>query len=1102
MPYVVVHVQNLDASRLRILGTSTTGDPLEFRALSQNNALGNSDEWINSDTRLAKNIGCQLDGGENPSGGCGSFVVWADSGDVVDLVFENEGGWMGDGWEWSLSIPATQLNVKKSSSAESAGPGDTVEYTVIATNVGDRDYTSENPAVLLDDLSGVLDDATYNGDAAADQTGTVAFDSRVLSWTGALPAGETVTLTYTVTLKAGGDGVARNVAWEPDPGDPTPPVCDPPDENGLDPDTGQPCAFTETKLPRLSVQKTADRTELPVVGGTVTYTVTVKNVGPGDYSDDAPATFEDDLADVLDAATYNKDAAASTGAVSYAEPKLSWSGALAAGESATITYTATYTGGGDQNLRNVACIPEDEVAPGQERCDFVQIPGAALTQWKKVSSSDSPAVAGSVLTYTLFFKNTGGAAADVDAIDDLTHVLDDADITTEPISPDGLAVTRDGSRISVTGQVPSGETYQVTYTATIKADGQRGDNISSNFLMKNRPDDPPEPPRVPTCKPTDAQLPDCTETPIAQVEYAKSVSASSDPVEAGTVLTYTVTVKSTGADTTAVSREDVLAGVLDDATLTGAPRSDTETVTVSDGAGGRIRIGGELAAGRTATITYQVTVRDESDRGDNRADNFIVPPGEEPPSTCPAGDTTCTSTPLPKIDVTKSVTPDDGSAVQEGQEVTYTLTFANTGAAAGTIDHTDDLAGVLDDATLTTAASSSDPALVATSGEDGKVRVTGTLDVGQTVTVKYTVTVRADGDRGDNRLGNVVARTDNPHPKCGDDGVSCTENPIGELDDWKTVDPAIGTTVRPGDVLTYTLHFENTGTAPKAFSRDDVLTDMVDDADVTSQPSSSSDALSVSGIADGRFTVNGTLQAGESATVTYQATVRAEGQRGDDRLGNFLIGPGETPDGECRPEDADHSDCTVNHVSDMRVTKSSDPASGEEVNPGQKVTYTLTFVNTSANPDSAPAEVDYTDHMDDVLDDADLVAGPDASEGGLAAAADGGTIRITGSVASGQTATVTYTVKVRSYDKQGDHSLGNVVAATGEDPVCATGSSLCTRHDVPEPKPGNPLASTGAEGTALLLGSVFVLMAGGMAATAVRRRRDPSDREEATSPLK
>jgi fimbrial isopeptide formation D2 family protein/uncharacterized repeat protein (TIGR01451 family) len=351
-------------------------------------------------------------------------------------------------------------------------------------------------------------------------------------------------------------------------------------------------------------------------------------------------------------------------------------------------------------------------------------------------------------------------------------------------------------------------------------------------------------------------------------------------------------------------------------------------------------------------------------------------------------------------------------------------------------------------------------------------------------------------------LGNVVARTDNPHPKCGDDGVSCTENPIGELDDWKTVDPAIGTTVRPGDVLTYTLHFENTGTAPKAFSRDDVLTDMVDDADVTSQPSSSSDALSVSGIADGRFTVNGTLQAGESATVTYQATVRAEGQRGDDRLGNFLIGPGETPDGECRPEDADHSDCTVNHVSDMRVTKSSDPASGEEVNPGQKVTYTLTFVNTSANPDSAPAEVDYTDHMDDVLDDADLVAGPDASEGGLAAAADGGTIRITGSVASGQTATVTYTVKVRSYDKQGDHSLGNVVAATGEDPVCATGSSLCTRHDVPEPKPGNPLASTGAEGTALLLGSVFVLMAGGMAATAVRRRRDPSDREEATSPLK
>jgi uncharacterized repeat protein (TIGR01451 family) len=41
--------------------------------------------------------------------------------------------------------------------------------------------------------------------------------------------------------------------------------------------------------------------------------------------------------------------------------------------------------------------------------------------------------------------------------------------------------------------------------------------------------------------------------------------------------------------------------------------------------------------------------------------------------------------------------------VVEGQVVTYTLTLSNTaGKAPATVNHTDDLSGVLDDATVTT----------------------------------------------------------------------------------------------------------------------------------------------------------------------------------------------------------------------------------------------------------------------------------------------------------------------------------------------------------------------------------------------------------------
>lgn len=957
-----------------------------------------------------------------------------------------------------------KLEITKTSDA-TAGTrvGDTVTYTVSAANTGDGDFTESDPAVVTDDLSGVLDDASYNGDGSADRDGTLSYDEPKLSWSGALAAGQTVTLTYTVTLTAGGDGTARNIAYAGSPEDETP-ACDPPDETGTDPETGVPCAENTVLLPRLTIEKSADRTELPAVGEEVTVTVTVTNEGPGDYTADAPAVFTDDLTDVLDSANFDGTATTTTGTVSYSEPTLSWSGALAAGESATTTYTVTYTGEGDQNLRNLACVPGDQTAPGAAACDFAAIPGAGLTQWKQVESSDSPAVAGTVLTYTLFFKNDGEAAADVDAIDDLTHVLDDADITVEPASDD-LTVTRDGSRISITGSVPAGETYAVSYTATIRPDGERGDEIAANFLLTNDPENPPETPGSPDCEPADGQFPDCTSTPIAAVSYAKSVEASTDPVDAGTVLTFTITVRNDGTATAPVDREDVLTDVLDDATLTSDPQSDTDTVTVSPVADERFRIGGELAGGATATITYQVTVNAESERGNDSATNFLVDTGAQPPETCDPQSAECTTTPLPNIAVEKTVDPASGSNVQAGQQVTYTLTLSNSGKAAGAVDYTDDLAGVLDDAQLTDGPTVSDPALEASDGSDGKVRVTGSLDAGQTVTVSYTVTVGADGDRGDNQLRNIVAKTGVTDPSCEDTGVSCTENPIGELADWKTVDPASGTTVQDGATLTYTLHFENTGTAPVDVDREDDLTGVLDDAEVTAGPSASSDSLTVSEVVDGRFGITGTLQPGQSETVAYTVTVKADGERGDDRLANFLLDPGQEPTDECAPADGERADCTVNFVNDVAVAKSSDPQSGSEVKPGDEVTYTITFANTSASAEAAPVDVDYTDTMGDVLDDAALIQGPTVSDENLTAVADGSTIRVTGAVPTGAEYTVTYTVTVKDYADQGNGQLGNVVAVTGEAPVCAPDSPLCTEHVVP-PEPGEEPPGPGDDPTA------------------------------------
>lgn len=850
--------------------------------------------------------------------------------------------------ETTLIIGSRTLDIEKTSDAHpGSAVGDTVTYTVTAKNTGTLDFTADKPAVVFDDLAGVLDDATYNNDAKADHAGDVGYQSPLVSYSGALPAGDTVTLTYTVTLKAGGDGTVRNVAWQPNvPEEKTPPACDPPNAQGLDPETGEPCAETEFVLPRLTITKTASQDELPAVGEKLTYTVTVTNVGPGEFTAATPATFSDDLTEVLDDATWNDDAQASVGTTTYAAPTVSWSGPLAAGDSATITYSVTYTGAGDQLLTNSACVPENETGPGADPCAKVVVPAAKVIQWKTVEASADPVIAGTVLTYTLHFKSVGQIAGTVDVVDDLTQVADDTDLTKEPATSDPLNVARSGARITVQGSVPTGQTYTVSYQATVRPDGQRGDDQAANFLLA--PGSPP--PTSPQCDPADAQQPDCTNTGIGELKATKSVKASADPVVTGTVLTYTLTFTDIGAGPVTVDQTDLLADVLDDADLTAAPTASDKALAVKR-SGSTLGITGTLAGGQTVTVSYAVTVKDEADRGNDTAGNFLVKRGTKPPATCEPADPSCTKTDLPDIDPVKTADPATGSTVAAGQQVTYTLTFRNVGKAAGPVDWTDDLTKVLDDAVVSAAPKTSDPALKAGAVTDGKFRVTGTLQPGKVATVVYAVTVKPDGQRGDNRMSNFLVKPGQVDPPidCAKGNPLCTAHPVAEIVDSKSVDPVTGSAVQAGQKLTYTLTFTNKGTVPGTVAKVDDLTHVTDDATVVGEPKASDKALSVSRQGN-RISVTGTLPAGRTATVTYAVQVKPQEQRGDSVIANFLLVPDQKPpaDPVCRAKAGEAADCTRNPVEDpkpgLTMVKSADPASGGVV--GSVVTYSFRITNT------------------------------------------------------------------------------------------------------------------------------------------------------------
>jgi len=134
--------------------------------------------------------------------------------------------------------------------------------------------------------------------------------------------------------------------------------------------------------------------------------------------------------------------------------------------------------------------------------------------------------------------------------------------------------------------------------------------------------------------------------------------------------------------------------------------------------------------------------------------------------------------------------------------------------------------------------------------------------------------------------------------------------------------------------------------------------------------------------------------------------------------------------------------------SDLRVTKTADPASGTALRAGQTVNYSITLSNANG---TAPAQVDQTDALSAVLDDATVATQPTVSSGTplTVTPVTSGSFRISGNIPAGGQTVVTYAVRVNSPDT-GDHVLSNYVVPTGTatPTTCAPTNTACTTHPV------------------------------------------------------
>ncbi|GAA1590238.1 hypothetical protein GCM10009692_31940 [Leucobacter aridicollis] len=976
-------------------------------------------------------------------------------------------------------VDEPDLTVSKSAApatGEAVVAGDTVTYTLTFDNT---DGTAPAAVNHVDDLADVLDDADVVTEPTASASDLVAARTGAsLSVTGAVPAGKVITVTYSVQVKAdearGNEQLANFLFPE---GTEPPTTCEPGDDS---------CTTHPVQKPELKVSKSADPAagESVVAGNEVTYTLTFDNT-----AGTAPATVNhvDNLSDVLDDAELVDGptvvpASALTGTINEATGEFPIAGTLAAGATATVTYTVKVKADGDRGNEQLANFLFEEGAeppttcePGDETCTTHPVQKPEL----KVSKSADPAtgeavVAGDEVTYTLTFDNTAGTAASaIGHVDNLSDVLDDAELVDGPtVDPAGSltgTINEETGEFPITGTLAAGAKATVSYTVKVKADGDRGNEQLANFLFEEGA----EPPT--TCEPGDDS---CTTHPVQKPELKVSKGAASesgnDFVTAGEKLTYTLTFdNSAGTAPAAVQHVDHLAGVLDDADLTDGPTSsdpDALAAALSDD-GTQIGVTGAVPAGAVVTVTYVVTVKADGERGDNSLANFLAEEGVDPPTTCEPGDETCTVTPAPELTYTKAAVSESGNDfVTAGEKLTYTLTFDNSkGTAPAALNHVDDLSKVLDDADVTDGPTSSDPANVTAALDGGaeRISVTGSVPAGQVVTVTYVVTVKADGERGDNTLANFLLEEGaEPPVTCLPGDETCTETHVPELVLSKSSDPASGEPVIADQEITYTLTFDNSvGKAPAAVNHVDDLSDVLDDAELVDGPTVVPAGALAGEVTDGVFVITGELAAGATATVSYTVQVKADGDRGNEQLANFLFEEGAEPPTTCEPGD---DTCTTHPAqsADVSVKKSVDPASGTEVVAGQAVTYTLTFENSG----EAPGNVDYTDDLSDVLDDAGITVEPTSSDASLTPNRTGDELRVTGRLAAGATVTVTYEVTVNADGERGNDHLGNVVVETGEEPVCDPEAENCTENPVVFPVIDAQKGSDPESGTVLHAG--------------------------------
>lgn len=658
-------------------------------------------------------------------------------------------------------------------------------------------------------------------------------------------------------------------------------------------------------------------------GDEITYTITVKNAGAGldknvAVFDRLPEgmTYVDGslVAEGADQATFAEGAVA----VRYAK--------LAGGETRTITFKATADAEFDGQLANVATFGHSDDLPTSElenKTNATSTMVSAKQPLVRISQVSDPvngtAVAkGDEITYTITVKNDGlGAAHGV-------AVFDRVPEHTEFVSADGLDYA-DGA-VKISGlDIAAGESETFSFTVRV-IDG--GEIIVSNRASAGFADDP-----------TDELEIDSNEVvhgvAMPDVKVAKSSDAG-ETVTGGDVITYTIKLANAG---NGVAENVGIYDVIPAGTtyVEGSLKAKSATeATFADGAiAARYA---KLGAGRSATITFKVTVND--DFGGVLSNQATYGAAETLP-TAPLSDFTNASTTTavakqPLLRIEQASQPANGTAVADGEEIAYTITVFNDGEA--------DARGVAIFDRLPEHSEFVSAKGLNFDEEHGILTADGiTIAAGDSMSVSFKV--KASGNGGEivaNRATAGFATAPVAELEL-DSGETVNQIAAADMRVTKTATPGADATLSSGDEITYTIKVTNAGAGvAKDFGVYDAIpagTTYVDGS-LVAEGAIVNAPIKVDAVA-ARYD---RIEPGEERTITFKVTVDA----GTDGMIQNFATYGDAPELPVAPL-GDYTNTVINNAKAaapaLRITKSATPGAGTVLSVGDEITYTVTVAN-------------------------------------------------------------------------------------------------------------------------------------------------------------